>query len=578
MQQVAALAAKGRLAEAEAICQRQLQSNSAKAEAYLQIGLCLQDRNEQDLALQYYSMALNKDPAHFKAMYSKGVLLLAQGKLSEAIWHLNEVVSLNPDFPHTYNSLGLAYEALGESDSAELCFAKALKQEPDHQLWRLRYDSLGKIFFYSNKDIEVWRQAVMLRLKNYQPINLLDYKEEIGSSYAMPFYYTAYQGRDNKAMYSRYAEILYVKDAAPPQPVQGRVGFVVTATTPMVFLTIIGGMLNHWDTARHEVVVFCYSHSLEKMREHVTHPDVRFVALSARFMQAAEQIYAERCHVLYYWEVGSDSTNYFLPYFRLAPIQCTSWGTFHTTGNPNMDYFLSSKYQEPPGAEAHYTEKLHLLEHLPAFTKRLSMARGHSFHREDFGFTEEEKIYLCPQHLCKIQPDFEAIMRAIALRDPNALIVFVESGKFPSWGKLLRERFAKNLEDSSCKIVFLSHLSRDKYFELIQMADVLLDTLHFGGGMTTLEAFSFGLPIVTLPGEFMRGRFTYACYRVMEIDDCIAEDIEDYAQKAFHIANDKAYAAELRQRISERAARLYENHAAVTEFQDFCDMAISKGK
>jgi hypothetical protein len=33
------------------------------------------------------------------------------------------------------------------------------------------------------------------------------------------------------------------------------------------------------------------------------------------------------CDLIYYWKVGTDALNYFLPFGRLAPVQCTGWAT-----------------------------------------------------------------------------------------------------------------------------------------------------------------------------------------------------------------------------------------------------------
>ena len=48
------------------------------------------------------------------------------------------------------------------------------------------------------------------------------------------------------------------------------------------------------------------------------------------------------------------------------------------------------------------------------------------------------------------------------------------------------------------------------FTDVLGLCDVLLDSFHFGGGNTTAEAIATGIPIVTLPGKFIRGRFTYA--------------------------------------------------------------------
>lgn len=83
-------------------------------------------------------------------------------------------------------------------------------------------------------------------------------------------------------------------------------------------------------------------------------PHVRIVTFPNGLKAAVERIRETACDVLYYWEVGSDAMNYFLPFARLAPLQCTSHGSQITTGNPAVDYFFSSSLIEP----SHYTERL----------------------------------------------------------------------------------------------------------------------------------------------------------------------------------------------------------------------------
>ena len=57
--------------------------------------------------------------------------------------------------------------------------------------------------------------------------------------------------------------------------------------------------------------------------------------------------------------------------------------------------------------------------------------------------------------------------------------------------------------------------------------DVMLDTLHWSGGNTSpWTRTPCALPMVTLPGEFMRGRQSYAMLKAMGLDDLIAPGIK----------------------------------------------------
>jgi protein O-GlcNAc transferase len=88
------------------------------------------------------------------------------------------------------------------------------------------------------------------------------------------------------------------------------------------------------------------------------------------------------------------------------------------------------------------------------------------------------------------------------------------AGNRPRWMNLLKTRFDRNIADAE-RIVFAPALRQLDFFRLLLAADVILDPFHFGGGNSTYEALALGVPIVTMPGAFMRGRVTNACYKKM---------------------------------------------------------------
>ena len=135
------------------------------------------------------------------------------------------------------------------------------------------------------------------------------------------------------------------------------------------------------------------------------------------------------------------------------------------------------------------------------------------------------------QSLFKFHPDFDVIIKSILERDQNAVLLLFE-GKYASWGKLLRKRFARTIPEVGDRIRFHPRVPRKDFLSLIKLADVMIDTIHFCGGYTSLLCLACGIPIVTLPGSFMRGRMTYAFYKQMGIFDCVAADIQSFADIA----------------------------------------------
>jgi len=147
-------------------------------------------------------------------------------------------------------------------------------------------------------------------------------------------------------------------------------------------------------------------------------------------------------------------------------------------------------------------------------------------------------------------------------------IVLIE-GQQPTWAGLLRERLARTMGKASERVQFVARQPQGEFQRLLELADVILDPLHFGGGNTSYEAFSVGTPIVTLPGGFLRSRITYALYQWMGIDDCIAVSAADYVAKAVRLGTDPPWREQVRARILAESHKLYENPAGVRELEAF---------
>jgi len=107
------------------------------------------------------------------------------------------------------------------------------------------------------------------------------------------------------------------------------------------------------------------------------------------------------------------------------------------------------------------------------------------------------------------------------------------------------------------------------FTRLLGLPCVILDTPHFNGMNTSLEAFSVGTPIVTLPGSLQRGRHTAAMYRSMGFTECIAASADDYARIAVRLATDPDYRRHAKDEIRRRSEALFEDARVVSEFERF---------
>ena len=119
------------------------------------------------------------------------------------------------------------------------------------------------------------------------------------------------------------------------------------------------------------------------------------------------------------------------------------------------------------------------------------------------------------------------------------------------------------------RTTILPWLQDGDFINLIAVSDVMLDTTHFSGYTTSLEAFAVGTPVVTLPGEFQRGRHTLGFYKEMGLMDCVAASREEYVDLAVRLGTDTAFRETITGKILARNHVLYEKHNVVTEYERF---------
>jgi len=296
-----------------------------------------------------------------------------------------------------------------------------------------------------------------------------------------------------------------------------------------------------------------------------------------RHLPSARRLIAEQhLDVLFYADIGMDPITRGLALSRLAPVQCVTWGHPDTTGMDTIDYFISAEDLETEEGDQYYTETLVRLKNPWIYYYRPETPASRKT-RQDYGLTKDDHIYACPQTLFKFHPEFDPLLAAILRGDPQGRLLLLE-GHDPHWTELLMERFRATMPDVLGRIRFLPFQRRQDYLSLLEMADVLLDPIHFTGGNSSYEAFAVGTPVVTLPSRFLRGRITLALYKQMRVLDCVAQSPEDYVKKALQLGMDPDYRQAMRQRILAANSVLFENPKGLRELEQFLLQAVAGKK
>ena len=144
-------------------------------------------------------------------------------------------------------------------------------------------------------------------------------------------------------------------------------------------------------------------------------------------------------------------------------------------------------------------------------------------------------VYFCAQNLRKVHFDIDPMLGGILRADPAAVAVLVDD-KSPVLGELLRRRWRAALGDVAERLIVLPRLAPDDYITLLASAHAVLDTPHFSGSNTAYDAFVVATPVVTLPGEMPRSRYSAALYDSVGIGECTAASPEQYVAIAVRLA------------------------------------------
>ena len=568
----------GELEDAESRCRAALAHKSDAAKALTLLGRVLHRQGRDAEAVETYLTALEAKPDDAGAMKSLALSLYFCRDQEGAIHWNRKALERDPDDMPTQRRLGFLLCEQGDEREGTALLDSIPRRDSETPLWKLRVRAVCPTVMENRDQIERYRAELLETLEATPPCADPDLLLAVDPrpSFNLPFH-----GLDDRPIREAFARVCEPAFDRPDQSVDPlpigagpiKVGFVMTRGHEKAFLKSISGFFDHFRDEELVPTIVCDRTSLPSLRTRIANPRVEYLATTQELRLDAARIGAHGFDILYYWENNTDALNYFLPFHRLAPIQCTSWGIQVTTGIGTVDHYLSSEWIETPEADAHYAENLVRLKTMLAYRtreRRPERLRG----REHFELRNDQRAYLCPQHLGKFHPDFDEILEGILERDPLGVVVVTE-GRFPKIAAALRRRFERVMPSVAERIRFLPLQAGDDYASLLLRSDVLLDPLHFGGVNTTYDAFSLGKAIVTLPSQFHRGRYTQGCYRKMGLEDCIVASPADYIDLALRIATDPDYRRYLESEILQRSDTLFEDATAAHELEAwFIDTAV----
>ena len=581
----------GRLEDAERSFARAVALRPDYQLAAANLGRLQRDRGAPERAEQTLREALARQlgkPPYWPLVVLLAGLLRERGELDESVQLYLQVIQAAPDQSSgEWFNLGSALNERGEPERAREAYARAYATNRN-DLRGLIGQNLGLPLIYADTAaLDAARTefgAGLATLGHDLDAALVGLSEaQVLDGLRWTNFFLAYQGGNDRALQAGYAALVAraVGTVAPQwlapiarRPLAGRrirVGFASaffhTGTCGRYFKSWIIDL----DRDRFDVYVYHLSPGIDDVASEIARRADHFIEFGgsrARPSIVAPAIRGDDLDVLVYPELGMDVASFALAALRLAPRQYAGWGHPVTIGHATIDAFFSCEAMEPDGAEAHYVEPLIRLPGMGTRYERPEVSPDAT--RKQFALPDGPVLLLCPQSLFKIHPENDALFAEILAQNPGALLVLF-AGRHPAITDQFMRRFSRTLDRHGIAIRertrVLPPVDHDDYLRINLVCDAMVDTLHWSGGNTSLDALACGLPVVTLPGAFMRGRQSAGMLSLLGVPELIARDRADYVSLASRLIAEPAWRRSLADRIRAAQGRLFNVGDATARLQ-----------
>jgi len=591
--------------EAVETYEKALQLKPRQPDILHNLGVALDAKNDPAQAALYYGYAYYRKGQYQEAINQYQQFLETQtgdedfyialadcykslNQYEEAIKTYQAGIQLYPKAEILYFWLAVALQNFGRTQEAIAFATEASQLLQSSLVLKLQPQFLLPILYETEEEIELYRTRFMQGLKDLIQQTSLDTSEARNSALMAvgsgTNFYLQYQGKNDLELQKQYGQFVHQVMAAnypqwaKPLPMlprsqkeKIRIGYISNCMRSHTVGKLMLGWIRNCN--HQEFEVYCYY--IEPKADSLTqqfqlHSDI-FHHIPNDLEAVCKQIISDQLHILVFLDIGMFPQITQMAGLRLAPIQCTTWGHPITSGSPTIDYFLSSDLMEPENSQAHYTEKLICLPNIGISYAKPVIPEPKK-NRLEFELRDDSVVYLSCQSLFKYLPQYDYIFAAIAQRVPQAQFAFLS---YPSvhitekFRQRLKQAFAKVGLNSEDYCVILPRLSMPSYFNLNSISDVFLDTLSWSGGNTTLEAIACNLPIVTCPGEFMRGRHSYAILKMLGVTDTVAKNEAEYVEIAVRLGLDRKWRDSIVERIIQSHSYLYEDKTCVEALEKF---------
>lgn len=554
-----ALRRLGRLDEAFRAFEQALELDPGLASAHNGLGLVRQQQNRHEEAIAHFDAALAVNPKLGDAYNNRALSWQAQGRYSAALEDYMRLLELYPDRVEAYFNYGGLLQLLERWDESITVFRKGLEQDPNCAIiYPYLAHALMQQCNWANLD------ALVQRIRENTDAELAAGRHVSITPFALhsmpgPFPMSL-RRRIAEAVSERIARQAGAADgraffvhAPRPRRAKLRVGYVSPDFRFHSVAVAFKGVLDAHDRDRFEWFGYSlHGGRIDDMNRQFRETFDCFVDIAHMpHREAAERIYADGIDVLV--DLAGHTRGCRLEIFALrpAPVQAHYLGFTSTVGARFLDYLITDPRLAPPEHRQHYTEKLVLLPDSFMAGRRAPIADERPTRRDE-GLPEDGFVFANFNNHYKFEPRIFSVWMRLLRRTPGS-VLWLLRGTPKSAENLRREAAARGVDPA--RLVFAEPKRHPQHLARLGLADLALDNLYHGGGVTTLDALWVGVPVLTIKGDTLPARNGTSLLTAIGLEELVTSSLEEYDRLALTLAREPARLAELKRRLAENRDR-----------------------
>jgi predicted O-linked N-acetylglucosamine transferase (SPINDLY family) len=332
------------------------------------------------------------------------------------------------------------------------------------------------------------------------------------------------------------------------------VGYLSADLRNHVMGKMMWSALRHHDKERFELFFYSLSTESDEWTEKFRGLADRFETIAGlRERAAAQRIAADDLDLLVDLSTHTKGARPGILALKPARVQITHVASAGTVGLAAIDFKLTDRYADVPENQTFQPETLLAMDGCVYPCRHVAPASAHPFRRDAFGVGPDAVVIGAFVHWRKLSRRCLALWRDVLTRIPRAKLAF---SPLDSAAQEPYLRLAAVAGIAADRLLFLPQGRDDAESQArYEIIDFVLDPMPFGGVNGTLEALDMAVPVVTLCGRRHGERSTYSILANLGVTQTVAASGPQYVDLAARLADDAAFAAEVKAAIRAGLAR-----------------------